>query len=138
LVLPRGPGKHVVSPHGPHCWAPEGGRAALSTAHGVAEKLIEELEGDEEARRRLARLLVPAVYEDNVLRVAVLNAVSREVATRGDLAGLEARLEAHLSRLEARMERIESRIDTLIKWVIGLLASMWVSLVAALLASMLH
>ena len=98
---------------------------------GVAEQLIRELRDDEEKRRSLARLLVPEVYGDQELRGAVLNAVYRDIATKEDLASLRRELREEFARLEAR-------IDGLLKWVIGMLVSMWVTLAAVLLASVLR
>ena len=104
----------------------------------IAEQLIVELEGDEEKRRRLARLLVPEVYRDQGLRTATLNALYRDIATKGDLAELREEIREDVRRLEERINRVEARIDSLVKWVIGMLATMWVTLVAALLASLLR
>ncbi len=105
---------------------------------GIAEQLISELEGDAEKRRRLARLLVPEVYSDQELRTATINALYRDIVTKEDLAELREELREDIRRLEERINRVEARIDSLVKWVIGMLATMWVTLVAALLASLLH
>ena len=98
---------------------------------GVAEELIRELEADAERRRRLARLLVPEVYGDQELRTAVLNALYSEIATKDDVERLRGEIKAEL-------RRIEERIDGLVKWVIGMIASMWVSLMAVLVVAALR
>ena len=98
---------------------------------GVAEELIRELEADAERRRRLARLLVPEVYGDQELRTAVLNALYSEIATKDDVDRLRGEIKAEL-------RRIEERIDGLVKWVIGMIASMWVSLMAVLVVAALR
>ncbi len=114
-------------------WAP-GGRHSM----GIADRLIEELRSDGEKRRELARLLVPEVYSDKDLRVATLNALYSEVATRDDIEALKSDLRRDIERLEARIKDVEQRIDSLLKWVIGLLATMWATLIATLLATTLR
>lgn len=105
---------------------------------GIADRLIEELRSDGEKRRELARLLVPEVYSDKDLRVATLNALYSEVATRDDIEALKSDLRRDIERLEARIKDVEQRIDSLLKWVIGLLATMWATLIATLLATTLR
>jgi len=90
----------------------------------IAEKLIEELEKDPKIRRRLAELMVA----DSEVRLAIINAVLADVATKSDLEKLEeklrndfrneirrevGRLEERISALERRIETLENRIFTL-------------------------
>ncbi len=85
----------------------------------IAEKLIEELEKDPKIRRRLAELMVT----DSDVRLAVINAVLADVATKKDLKELEERLrndfrneiQREVRRLEERISALESRISTLEK-----------------------
>jgi hypothetical protein len=48
----------------------------------LAQKLVEELEADERARKRLAKILVPEAVSEPELRLAIINAVLRDVATK--------------------------------------------------------
>ena len=86
----------------------------------IAEKLIEELEKDPKIRRRLAELMVT----DSEVRLAIINAVLADVATKSDLEKLEeklrneirrevGRLEERISALESRMSALENRISAL-------------------------
>ncbi|MDJ0274877.1 MAG: hypothetical protein NYU90_06745 [Aigarchaeota archaeon] len=83
----------------------------------IAEKLIEELERDQEARRRLAEILVT----DGEVRLAIINAVLADVATKRDLETLRAELKADIKRVEDNLKaliereisRLEKRIDSL-------------------------
>ena len=95
----------------------------------LASRLIEELRADEEKRRLLARLLVPEAYGDQELRIAVLNAIYSDIATKEDIRRLE-------ERLDKRISRIKERIDSLVKWVIGMPAATWATLAAVLIASL--
>ncbi len=79
----------------------------------IAEKLIEELEKDPKIRRRLAELMVT----DSEVRLAIINAVLADVATKSDLERLEEKLtneiRREVGRLEERISALESRIETL-------------------------
>ncbi len=79
----------------------------------IAEKLIEELEKDPKIRRRLAELMVT----DSDVRLAVINAVLADVATKKDLKELEERLrnemQREVSKLEERISALEKRIEAL-------------------------
>ena len=67
----------------------------------IAEKLIEELEKDPKARRRIAELMVT----DSDVRLAIVNAVLADVATKRDIERLEAATKRDLERLEASTKR---------------------------------
>jgi hypothetical protein len=79
----------------------------------IGEKLIEELEKDPKIRRRLAELMVT----DSDVRLAIVNAVLADVATKKDLEKLEVATKRELERLEERLERrisaLENRISAL-------------------------
>jgi predicted nucleic acid-binding Zn-ribbon protein len=59
----------------------------------LAEKLVEELEADEKVRKRLAKILVPEAVSESELRLAIINAVLRDVATKDDVAKLRDEIE---------------------------------------------
>ena len=65
----------------------------------IAEKLIEELEKDPKIRRRLAELMVT----DSDVRLAIINAVLADVATKSDLEKLEAATKSELEKVEGRL-----------------------------------
>lgn len=117
---------------------------------GITEKLLEELERNPEAARRLgsvfAEAAADAVIEELLrnreLRRRVLLAVSSEAVTRSDLERLvtreefrdaAARLEKRLDIIERRIDRLEERMDTFMRWMIGLLVTIWATLLAAVL-----
>jgi len=58
----------------------------------LAEKLVEELEANERVRKRLVKLLVPEAVSEPELRLAIINAILRDVATKSDVAKLWKRL----------------------------------------------
>ena len=67
----------------------------------IAEKLIEELEKDPKIRRRIAELMVT----DSDVRLAIVNAVLADVATKRDIERLESATKRDLERLEASTKR---------------------------------
>ena len=75
----------------------------------IAEKLIEELEKDPKIRKRLAELMVT----DSDVRLAIINAVLADVATKKDLERLEERIERRISTLERRIEALENRVNSI-------------------------
>jgi chromosome segregation ATPase len=83
----------------------------------IGEKLIEELEKDPKIRKRLAELMVT----DSDVRLAIINAVLADVATKSDLEKLEAATKRELEKLEERLRseiqrevrRLEERISAL-------------------------
>jgi hypothetical protein len=87
------------------------------SASSIAEKLIEELEKDPKIRKRLAELMVT----DSDVRLAIINAVLADVATKSDLEKLEERLrndfrseiQREVRRLEDRITALENRITAL-------------------------
>jgi len=86
----------------------------------TAEDVVRLFEEDERARRRLAELLV----SEPGVRLAIINAVLRDVATRGDLERLAASLRGDLERLEASlregMKALEARVSGLEQRISGL------------------
>jgi biopolymer transport protein ExbB/TolQ len=76
----------------------------------IAEKLIEELEKDPKIRKRLAELMVT----DSDVRLAIINAVLADVATKSDLEKLEAATKRELENLrvemKSEMEKLEERL----------------------------
>jgi len=79
--------------------------------------LIEELEKDPKIRKRLAELMVT----DSDVRLAIINAVLADVATKSDLEKLEVATRRELEKLEERLRneiqrevrRLEDRISAL-------------------------
>ena len=74
----------------------------------IAEKLIEELEKDPKIRKRLAELMVT----DSDVRLAIINAVLADVATKSDLEKLEERLRNDFrNEIQREVRRLEDRIS---------------------------
>ncbi|ABL78914.1 hypothetical protein [Thermofilum pendens] len=90
----------------------------------IAEKLLEELRQREDLRRGLAEELVSEIFGDRRLRIAVLTALYRDVATkqdlkelregiRGDIVSRADTVEQKIGALEQRFNSLEQRINLL-------------------------
>jgi methyl-accepting chemotaxis protein len=65
----------------------------------LAAKVLEEMEKNAELRRKLFRILLAELMLDPDLRMAMVNAVIREVATKSDLFEMEKRIKASIDDL---------------------------------------
>jgi predicted ribosome quality control (RQC) complex YloA/Tae2 family protein len=113
----------------------------------IGEKLIEELEKDPKIRKRLAELLVT----DSDVRLAIINAVLADVATKSDLEKLEERLRSEIQRevrrledkisalenrvnaIEERLSRLEGQMDLFVRLFIGFNVPILIALIGILL-----
>ena len=84
----------------------------------TADQIVELFEADERARKRLAELLVT---EPDV-RLAIINAVLRDVATKRDLEEVRKELKEEISKLSDkvsdlvnRVGKVESQLSLLVK-----------------------
>ncbi|MEZ0290021.1 MAG: hypothetical protein ABWJ42_02890 [Sulfolobales archaeon] len=92
-------------------------RKGLTITSVTADQIVDLFERDVRARKRLAELLVA---EPDV-RLAIINAVLRDVATKEDIKSIEVRISSverqmvakdDLRSLESRVHSIESRVAT--------------------------
>ncbi len=74
-----------------------------------AMDIVRMFEEDSRARKRLAELLV----SEPDVRLAIINAVLRDVATKQDLEKLRNEFRQEISRLENRIDRVEERINSI-------------------------
>ncbi|AEM38306.1 hypothetical protein Pyrfu_0435 [Pyrolobus fumarii 1A] len=117
----------------------------------LIDRLLEDAARHPEKRRRLARMLALDIATEETLRSLLLEGLLRDVATKQDLEKvrremreMEERLKREMREVEERLQRqmeelrkgiwrLEDRMDNLVKWMVGLLASIWLTLVALLL-----
>jgi ABC-type phosphate transport system auxiliary subunit len=81
----------------------------------TAEAIVELFRGDARARRELAELLV----SEPEVRLAIINAVLRDVATKGDIErlreSLESRIEQHRAATKSDIEALRAAVKDDIK-----------------------
>ena len=99
----------------------------------VIDQLLEDMDRHPEKRKRLARTLALDIATEETLRLLLLEGLLRDVATKQDLREVEERLQKQIEELRKDIWKLNERMDSLIKWVVGLLASIWLTLIALLL-----
>lgn len=105
----------------------------------IIDQLLEDMDRHPEKRKRLARTLALDIATEETLRLLLLEGLLRDVATKQDLREVEERLQKQIEglrkdirKLDERVDRLNQRIDGLVKWMVGLLASIWLTLVILL------
>ena len=108
-----------------------------------AMDIVKLFEEDAAARKRLAELLVG---EPDV-RLAIINAVLRDVATKNDIEKLRgeidrlreeiSKLEERIDRLEDRVSRLEERVDMMFKFMLAFNTPILVAVIGILLKMVL-
>ena len=96
----------------------------------TAERIVQLFEEDLRARKRLAELLI----SEPDIRLTVINAVLRDVATKQDIAELRRSLEA---KIEREIGRIEREIDRLYRLVMISVLGILVSIATTVLVRVL-
>ena len=103
----------------------------------TAERIVQLFEEDLRARKRLAELLI----SEPDIRLAVINAVLGDVATKQDIAelrrSLEAKIEREIERVEKEIERLEREIDRLYRLVMISVLGILVSIATTVLVRVL-
>ena len=103
----------------------------------TAERIVQLFEEDLRARKRLAELLI----SEPDIRLAIINAVLRDVATKQDIAelrrSLEAKIEREIERVEREIERLEREIDRLYRLVMISVLGILVSIATTVLVRVL-
>lgn len=114
----------------------------------IAESLLRELREREDLRRALAEELLPELLRHRRLRLAVLTALYRDIATKDDVRGIRAEVREDIERVRAevredirrlgtKVERLEARVDSLFRCTLGLIFGMWVSVMLTLVPMLL-
>ena len=96
----------------------------------TAEDIVRLFEEDVRARKRLAELLV----SEADVRLALANAILREVATKEDLRELREELKAYI---DARVEGLERRVGDLAALIRASLVAIVVTLASTVLTPLI-
>lgn len=98
----------------------------------IIDRLLEDMDKYPEKRKRLARALALDIATEETLRLLLLESLLRDVSTKRDLREVEERLQKQMEELRRDLWKLNERIDSLVKWMVGLLASIWLTLVVLL------
>jgi predicted ribosome quality control (RQC) complex YloA/Tae2 family protein len=108
-----------------------------------AGEIVRLLKSDKDALRELA----VAVASEPELRLAVINAVLADVATkqdiqqlrqelRGDIAQLRQHVDSEISQLSQEIAQLRREMSTNFRWTVGLILGIWGTTVIPLLMKM--
>jgi predicted ribosome quality control (RQC) complex YloA/Tae2 family protein len=108
-----------------------------------AGEIVRLLKSDKDALRELA----VAVASEPELRLAVINAVLADVATkqdiqqlrqelRGDIAQLRQHVDSEISQLRQEIAQLRREMSTNFRWTVGLILGIWGTTVIPLLMKM--
>jgi cell shape-determining protein MreC len=108
-----------------------------------AGEIVRLLKSDKDALRELA----VAVASEPELRLAVINAVLADVATkqdiqqlrqelRGELAQLQQHVDSEISQLRQEIAQLRREMSTNFRWTVGLIIGVWGTTVIPLLMRM--
>jgi len=113
----------------------------------LSEQLLNELSEDKEARDSVARILSPAILEDllnnSQLRLLLINALLKDVATKDDIKGIKEdlkrlgedmkRLEREVVDLKERTAKVEGTLNLFVKLFVAFNVPILVGIVSILL-----
>jgi predicted ribosome quality control (RQC) complex YloA/Tae2 family protein len=108
-----------------------------------AGEIVRLLKSDRDALRELA----VAVASEPELRLAVINAVLADVATkqdiqqlrqelRGEIAQLRQHVDSEISQLRQEIAQLRREMSTNFRWTVGLILGVWGTTVIPLLMKM--
>jgi predicted ribosome quality control (RQC) complex YloA/Tae2 family protein len=108
-----------------------------------AGEIVRLLKSDRDALRELA----VAVASEPELRLAVINAVLADVATkqdiqqlrqelRGEIAQLRQHVDSEISQLRQEISQLRREMSTNFRWTVGLIIGIWGTTVIPLLMKM--
>jgi predicted ribosome quality control (RQC) complex YloA/Tae2 family protein len=108
-----------------------------------AGEIVRLLKSDKDALRELA----VAVASEPELRLAVINAVLADVATkqdiqqlrqelRGEIAQLRQHVDSEISQLRQEIAQLRREMSTNFRWTVGLILGIWGTTVIPLLMRM--
>ncbi|MGB9728593.1 MAG: hypothetical protein ACP5GU_02260 [Thermoprotei archaeon] len=105
----------------------------------ITEKVLEELEADVRLRKRLAELLIT----EPDIRLALINAIIADVATKKDinelrtelkneisdvrkeLSELRKELKNEISELRGEVNQLRGEMHSNFRWIIGVVLTVW-------------
>ncbi len=112
----------------------------------LSDQLAEEIAQGK--AKKLLKAIVTEIALDPELRAIIVKEVAGELVTKKDLKETEERLERKIEEvrkeLDARIDELRKEINelrnqfiSLTKWMIGLMASMWISIVIGIIVALM-
>jgi len=119
----------------------------------LSDQLMKEIE--EGKAKGLMKTIASEIATDPELRALLVQAVLRDVATKEDLERVRLELKEYLEKvrvelkeeirelrgevaeLRREMADLRNQFSSLMKWMIGLMASMWISIVVGIIVALI-
>jgi HEAT repeat protein len=98
----------------------------------TAGDIVRLLKSDRDALRELTA----AVVSEPELRLAVINAVLADVATKHDINQLREEMRGEISQLRQEISQLRRDMNTNFRWTVGLIIAIWGTTVIPLLMRM--
>jgi ubiquinone biosynthesis protein COQ9 len=98
----------------------------------TAGDIVRLLKSDKDALRELAA----AVVSEPELRLAVINAVLADVATKHDISQLREEMRGEISQLRQEISQLRRDVNVNFRWTVGLIIAIWGTTVIPLLMRM--
>jgi ubiquinone biosynthesis protein COQ9 len=98
----------------------------------TAGDIVRLLKSDRDALRELAA----AVVSEPELRLAVINAVLADVATKHDISQLREEMRSEISQLRQEISQLRRDVNVNFRWTVGLIIAIWGTTVIPLLMRM--
>ncbi len=95
----------------------------------TAGEIVRLIKSDRDALRELA----VAVASEPEIRLAVINAVIADVATKHDIQQLRQEVRDEVSQLRSEMGQLRRDMNTNFRWTVGLIIAVWGTTVIPLL-----
>jgi len=110
----------------------------------LAEKLIKEFEENVRLRKRLAELLI----SESDIRLALINAVIADVATkkdlnelrnelRGEISKVREELKGEIGELRGEIGELRREVHSNFRWTVGLIVTVWGATVIPMLLKLI-
>ena len=110
----------------------------------LAEKLIKEFEENVKLRKRLAELLI----SESDIRLALINAVIADVATkkdlnelrnelRGEISKVREELKGEIGELRGEIGELRREVHSNFRWTVGLIVTVWGATVIPMLLKLI-
>jgi ABC-type phosphate transport system auxiliary subunit len=99
----------------------------------TAEVIVELFRGDVRARKELAELLI----SEPDIRLAIINAVLRDVATKSDIEALRSEFRRELDSVRREIDMLAREIDRLYRLVMVSVLGILISIATTILVRVL-
>ncbi len=108
----------------------------------LSDQLAEEIAQGK--AKKLLKAIVTEIALDPELRAIIVREVASNLATKEDIKELERKIEEVRKELDAKIDELRKEINelrnqfiSLTKWMIGLMASMWISIVIGIIVALM-